>query len=91
MKRRQFLATTAGALVGGLTAQRPVFASEPSVTLTSAPTTTSLVGAEAPATDIWAYNGTVPGPILRAAQNDELIVSFENGLSEASVWWYTAL
>jgi FtsP/CotA-like multicopper oxidase with cupredoxin domain len=42
-----------------------------------------------PATGVWAYNGTLPGPVLRARQGDRLRVHVENGLSEATtVHWH---
>ncbi len=42
-----------------------------------------------PATDVWAYNGTLPGPVLRARQGDRLRVHVENALEEATtVHWH---
>jgi FtsP/CotA-like multicopper oxidase with cupredoxin domain len=48
-----------------------------------------LVPAQYPATPAWTYNGTVPGPVLRARQGDRLRVVAENALEEATtVHWH---
>jgi FtsP/CotA-like multicopper oxidase with cupredoxin domain len=40
-------------------------------------------------TPAWTYNGTVPGPLLRAKVGDRLIVHFKNSLPEAtSIHWH---
>jgi FtsP/CotA-like multicopper oxidase with cupredoxin domain len=39
-----------------------------------------LVGGGNPATDVWAYNGTVPGPELRFRQGERLRIEVENAL-----------
>ena len=37
----------------------------------------------------WAYNGAVPGPVLRAGQGETLRIEFTNGLDEATtVHWH---
>lgn len=42
-----------------------------------------------PETDVWSYNGTAPGPVLRARQGDRLRVVVENALSEGTtVHWH---
>lgn len=89
MRRRHFLAITAGASVGAVASRGPAWATGAPVTLTASPTTAPLVGGEYPETDVWAYNLSVPGPVIRAKQGDELQVSFENGLSEPStIHWH---
>lgn len=48
-----------------------------------------LLGNGQPLTDVWAYNGKVPGPELRYVQGDRLDVAFENELDQAStVHWH---
>jgi FtsP/CotA-like multicopper oxidase with cupredoxin domain len=40
-------------------------------------------------TDVWTYNGGLPGPLIRARRGDRLIVHFTNRLPEAStVHWH---
>lgn len=40
----------------------------------------SLVGAANPATDVWAYGGSVPGPELRFRQGERLRIEVDNAL-----------
>lgn len=40
-------------------------------------------------TDAWAYNGTVPGPVLEVDEGDRVVVHFRNELPEATtVHWH---
>lgn len=40
-------------------------------------------------TEVWTYNGSVPGPLLRAQRGDRLIVHFTNHLPEATtIHWH---
>ena len=57
--------------------------------LMPAPATAKLLADERPATGVWAYNGSVPGPVLRARQGNRLRVEVENRLDEATtVHWH---
>ena len=57
--------------------------------LRAAPATVPLLGDAGPATRVWAYNGSVPGPMLRVRQGDTLRVRVANGLPEATtVHWH---
>lgn len=48
-----------------------------------------LVGAPVPATGVWAYDGTVPGPGIRVRQGERLRVLVENRLAEGTtVHWH---
>ena len=83
MNRRQFLATGAALALG----PRMAF-SEP-IKLRLARARQPLVGSGYPATDVWAYNGSVPGPELRFRQGDRLAISVENGLEvPTTVHWH---
>src|SRR5262249_13618446 len=49
----------------------------------------NLVGAAHPATEVWTYNGSVPGPELRFRQGERLRVEVENALSvPTTVHWH---
>jgi FtsP/CotA-like multicopper oxidase with cupredoxin domain len=76
MNRRGFLATAAALAV------LPRYASPqvPARKLRLARATQSLVGAANPATAVWTYNGTVPGPELRFRQGERLRIEVENAL-----------
>ena len=55
--------------------------------LTAAPTTVDL--AEGATVDVWAYEGTVPGPELRVALGDTVVVNLRNELPQAtSIHWH---
>ncbi|MBI3710602.1 MAG: multicopper oxidase family protein [Proteobacteria bacterium] len=57
--------------------------------LRAEPARVPLVGAPHPDTDVWCYSGTVPGPEIRARQNDRLRILVENRLSEeTTVHWH---
>lgn len=44
---------------------------------------------DAPATEVWTYNATVPGPLIEASVGDRLIVDFQNDLPEATtIHWH---
>ncbi len=45
--------------------------------------------ADGPATTVWAYNGTVPGPLIEARVGDRLVVHFQNALDEeTTIHWH---
>ena len=52
------------------------------IELRAAPGQVTLGGDEAPTTDVWAYNTTVPGPTLRLRQGEPARIVVENGLDE---------
>ena len=83
MDRRQFLASSAALCL----APRLALAQERRLRI--APARQPLVGAAHPATEVWAYNGTVPGPELRLKQGARLRVEVENALLAATtVHWH---
>jgi len=83
MNRREFLAGTAALAL----APRISFAEAKKLRL--APARQSLVGEANPATQVWAYNGTVPGPELRFKQGERLVIPVENALSvDTTVHWH---
>jgi len=49
----------------------------------------TLVGNGYPDTDVWAYNGTVPGPEFRVRQGDRVRINVKNELAEqTTVHWH---
>jgi FtsP/CotA-like multicopper oxidase with cupredoxin domain len=47
------------------------------------------VGASYPETDVWAFNGTVPGPEIRVRQGSRVRIAVENKLlEETTVHWH---
>jgi FtsP/CotA-like multicopper oxidase with cupredoxin domain len=83
MNRREFLAATAALTL------LPGYSFGETKKLRLAPARQSLVGSENPATDVWAYNGTVPGPELRFKQGQRLAIAVDNGLEvPTTVHWH---
>jgi FtsP/CotA-like multicopper oxidase with cupredoxin domain len=57
--------------------------------LVAAAASVQVVPAQYPATGVWAYNGVLPGPVLRVRQGDRLRVRAENRLDEGTtVHWH---
>jgi len=83
VNRREFLAASASiALV-------PTSVLGQSKALRASVTRQNLVGAAHPATEVWGYNASVPGPELRFKQGQRLRVEVENALPAATtVHWH---
>jgi len=85
MDRRAFLASGAALAV----APRISFSQKRIKKLRLASARQSLVGAAHPATEVWTYNGTAPGPLLRFRQGERLRIEVENILPvETTVHWH---
>ena len=57
--------------------------------LVAAENKAALVGAPHPETEVWCYNGRIPGPELRVRQGDRLRVQVVNALGEeTTVHWH---
>ena len=68
-------------------AERPPDGDVREFDLTAAPTTVDLT--EGVTVDVWAYEGTVPGPELRVALGDTVVVNLRNELPQAtSIHWH---
>ncbi|MCW3477538.1 multicopper oxidase family protein [Limobrevibacterium gyesilva] len=89
LSRRDFLKTSgtlaaATALPPGK-APGPAFATR----LTPAPARVPMVGDDFPATAVWAYGGSMPGPVLRVRQGAPFQAVVRNGLDEdTTVHWH---
>lgn len=69
---------------------RPTYATENHEhRVAAAPARTALTGENRPKTNVWAYNGVVPGPALRLQQGQPVRITVENGLDEdTTVHWH---
>ncbi|MGD9724789.1 MAG: multicopper oxidase family protein [Alphaproteobacteria bacterium] len=57
--------------------------------ITAAPGRASLIGENRPKTEVWTYDGTVPGPVLRVRQGEPVRIVVENRLAEdTTVHWH---
>jgi FtsP/CotA-like multicopper oxidase with cupredoxin domain len=85
MDRRAFIANSAAL---ALLPRRVLAQPKPRV-LRAAAGRQSLVGAAHPSTEVWTYNGVVPGPELRFRQGERLRVEVHNTLAvDTTVHWH---
>ncbi len=85
--RRNFLMT--GASFATLPTLRGAGAAPPVKTIIAAPDKVQIAPPSYPPTDVWTYNGQLPGQMLRHVQGDVLDVRFVNQLSEGStIHWH---
>lgn len=90
LSRRSLLQAGAGLL---LTAALPPFparsASPDGDRIVAAPSRARLAGPDRLETDVWTYNGTVPGPIVHLRQGEPARLIVENRLDqETTVHWH---
>jgi FtsP/CotA-like multicopper oxidase with cupredoxin domain len=87
--RRALLRAGAGLVFAAAMPRRLRAASGDALRLVARPDRVPLVGAPYPQTDVWTYNGTVPGPEIRLRQGERLRVIVENRLGESTtVHWH---
>jgi FtsP/CotA-like multicopper oxidase with cupredoxin domain len=59
------------------------------IELAAGPASVPLVGEGYPETEVWAFNGQVPGPVIRARQGERLEIAVRNDLPEpTTVHWH---
>jgi FtsP/CotA-like multicopper oxidase with cupredoxin domain len=88
VRRRQFLTLAAGAAASAL-APSFVAAQPRNLPLRIATASQKLAGDPHPASAVWGYDGTVPGPGLRFRQGGRLRVEVENALDvQTTVHWH---
>ncbi len=88
--RRTFLAAAAATALTAI-ALPPRPAAAGGYRLTPRPASWPVIGAPQPPTSIWAYDGLLPGPLLRVRQGERLIVQVTNGLPDGTpttVHWH---
>jgi FtsP/CotA-like multicopper oxidase with cupredoxin domain len=92
ISRRSLLVGGAGAAVSVTLGGRAVRAAAGlgvRTTLVAAPGQTTIVGPPYPDTDVWAFNGRVPGPEIRVRQGARVRIRVENRLpEETTVHWH---
>lgn len=85
-KRRQFLRTIAAA---PLALAAPHLFATREFNLVAAAQRVSLVGQGYPDTVTWGYNGSVPGPVIRARRGERLRIRVSNQLEQpTTVHWH---
>jgi FtsP/CotA-like multicopper oxidase with cupredoxin domain len=83
IRRRTFLTSTAAALA------LPRVAGAGAQVLRAGPSTHQIAPEAYPATDVWAFGDSIPGPTLTVPQGGRLTRRFENALPQpSSVHWH---
>jgi len=90
VSRRSLLQAGAGLLLATALPPLPTRAASPDgYRIVTAPARARLVGPDQPKTDVWTYNGTVPGSLVRLRQGEPARLLVENRLAqETTVHWH---
>lgn len=87
LSRRAFLSASSAA-VAFIALPKVATAATTNVTLTPAPARLPVLPNQ-PDTAVWAYNNSLPGPVLRLKQNDRLRAVLKNGLTQdTTIHWH---
>jgi len=88
LTRRDLLAGAAAAAVA-MPGTKAFGMALPALPLNAIVTRAPLTGGAGPKSEVWAFGGTVPGPLLRARQGEEFALRFGNRLPVASaIHWH---
>ena len=89
LTRRRLILGAGGVALASWGAPAARSATENTLHLSAGPARVRLAGADGPDTDVWAYNGTVPGPLLRLKQGEPARIVVENRLDQdTTVHWH---
>jgi FtsP/CotA-like multicopper oxidase with cupredoxin domain len=89
MTRRRLLLGGVGLPLAAWSAQTARAAPENNVDIAARPARVRLAGPDGPDTDVWAYNGIEPGPLLRLRQGEPTRIIVENRLNQVTtVHWH---
>jgi FtsP/CotA-like multicopper oxidase with cupredoxin domain len=90
VSRRSLLLAGAGVTLTTSLLRLPVRAApSPAAHITAKPARVSLAGSGHPATDVWTYNDTVPGTVVRLRQGERARLTVDNQLDQdTTVHWH---
>jgi len=91
ISRRTFLNAGAGAVGAAMIAPpwRVAAGEAPFRVLQPKPATAPLTGMDKPPVGVWAYQGTVPGPVIRVRRGERVRMRLKNGLAQATtIHWH---
>lgn len=89
LTRRRFLQFSSGTMVLAAMPLRSRAAGGREYRLVAAPAKASLVEEATLKTDVWAYNGSCPGPVLRARKGEQITIHVTNQLDQpTTVHWH---
>ncbi|MDX1433034.1 MAG: multicopper oxidase family protein [Gammaproteobacteria bacterium] len=89
LTRRHFLLSGLALGAGAIVPIPPAASMVEPRRLIAAPARARLLSPEPAETEVWAYDGSVPGPVLRARVGDAIAVTVENALPQpTTVHWH---
>ncbi|TIQ04013.1 MAG: multicopper oxidase family protein, partial [Mesorhizobium sp.] len=90
ISRRSLLLAGAGLALAAPLRSWPARGAAPKeIRLTAEPARAQLAGADHPPSDVWAYDGRIPGPTLRLRQGEAVRFLVENRLDQdTTVHWH---
>ena len=89
MNRRRFISTATALAATPLIPRISWAADRPTAIVRPGKARAALLGPGKPETEVWAYGGTVPGPVLRIPQGEPVHFRLENGLdTPTTVHWH---
>ncbi|MDX1066805.1 multicopper oxidase domain-containing protein, partial [Sinorhizobium medicae] len=90
VSRRGVLRAGAGVLLAAALPPLPARSAPPDgYRIAAAPARAPLAGPDRPETDVWTYNGTVPGSLVRLRRGEPTGLLIENRLTqETTVHWH---
>ena len=89
ISRRQFLALGSASAAALLLPARPAAPAGEPLVLEPKPNTAPLYGDTGDPTPVWAYQGRVPGPVIRARRGERVRVRLKNGLVQpTTLHWH---
>ncbi len=89
LNRRRFLAASTGGIAALCLPVRSGWSRSNPESLVVSPASAPLVMEFGPRTEVWAYNESVPGPLLRYRQGDTLSLRVENQLPQpTTIHWH---
>jgi FtsP/CotA-like multicopper oxidase with cupredoxin domain len=90
ISRREFLKGSAAIIGASALPAAGIGAESPNPTELRAGVFKQRIVSSGPETEVWGFNGTVPGPLLRYKQGDNVRISVRNGLHEqgTTVHWH---
>lgn len=87
LSRRQLIQSSA--LLGTAALLPSCVTEDPTTIIKAEKSTAQILPDSYPKTDVWSYNGSLPGPVLRIKQDDWLSVRFENHLDvDSTIHWH---
>ena len=89
LTRRSLLLGSAGLALASLDTRAPRAAGANDIHIAARPARARLAGADRPRADVWAYDGRVPGPLLRLRQGEPIRILVDNRLEQdTTVHWH---